>query len=129
MSAALEFELLNARRAVVFRWRALVVAVGVPAPSTAFFELGGWKATPRPRPHGDDDHRPKPDQSSRHLARCGVAILITTGIIALCSLGSSSTTRCPRCSPSRPRSSVAAAKFVVLVGWAFLTFELRRDAK
>ena len=39
MNAALEFELLKARRAGVFRWGAVVVAVGVPALSTGFFEL------------------------------------------------------------------------------------------
>ena len=39
MNAALEFELLKARRASVFRGGAVVVAVGVPALSTAFFEL------------------------------------------------------------------------------------------
>src|SRR4029453_15823411 len=39
MNAALEFELLKARRAGVFRWGALVRAVGGPALSTGFFEL------------------------------------------------------------------------------------------
>ena len=39
MNAALEFELLKARRAGVFRWGAVVVAVGVPALATGFFQL------------------------------------------------------------------------------------------
>ena len=51
MKAALEFELLKARRAGVFRWGPLVMAVGVPALSTAFFELvrQGGDSPPRPR--------------------------------------------------------------------------------
>ncbi len=39
---ALEFELLKARRAGVFRWGAVVVAVGVPALSTAFYWARRW---------------------------------------------------------------------------------------
>jgi hypothetical protein len=49
MNAALEFELLKARRAGVFRWGAVVVAVGVPALSTGFFELVRLEAAPHPR--------------------------------------------------------------------------------
>jgi hypothetical protein len=50
MNAALEFELLKARRAGVFRWGALVAGVGVPALCTPFSSLSGWEATPRLRP-------------------------------------------------------------------------------
>ena len=99
MNAALEFELLKARRAGVFRWGAVVVAVGVPALCTGFFELV--------RLGGNSPSAAKAATMITDLTLAGllgtagqvltVAILMTAGASA----GSSSTTRFPRCSPSQ----------------------------
>ena len=89
MNAALEFELLKARRAGVFRWGALVVAVGVPALCTAFFELV--------RLGGDSPSAAKAATMITDLSLAGllaasgqvlsVAILMTVGIAASWSFG------------------------------------------
>ncbi len=89
MNAALEFELLKARRAGVFRWGAVVVAVGVPALSTGFFELV--------RLGGDAPSAAKAATMITDLSLAGllgtagqvlsVAILMTAGIAASWSFG------------------------------------------
>jgi len=89
MNAALEFELLKARRAGVFRWGAVVVAVGVPGLSTGFFELV--------RVGGDSPSAAKAATMITDLSLAGllgtagqvlsVAILMTAGIAASWSFG------------------------------------------
>jgi ABC-2 type transport system permease protein len=125
MNAALEFELLKARRAGVFRWGALVAAVGVPALSTAFFELV--------RLGGDSPSAAKAATMITELSLAGllatagqvlsVAILMTAGIAASWSFGREFVDDALPAlfAIATPRSSVAAAKFVVLAGWALLT--------
>ena len=125
MNAALEFELLKARRAGVFRWGAVVVAVGVPALSTAFFELV--------RLGGDSPSAAKAATMITELSLAGllgtagqvlsVAILMTAGIAASWSFGREFVDDALPAlfAIATPRSSVAAAKFVVLAGWALLT--------
>jgi ABC-2 type transport system permease protein len=124
-SAALEFELLKARRAGVFRWGALVAAVGVPALSAAFFELV--------RLGGDSPSAAKAATMITELSLAGllatagqvlsVAILMTAGIAASWSFGREFVDDALPAlfAIATPRSSVAAAKFVVLAGWALLT--------
>ena len=125
MNAALEFELLKARRAGVFRWGAVVVAVGVPALSTGFFELV--------RLGGDSPSAAKAATMITDLSLAGllgtagqvlsVAILMTAGIAASWSFGREFVDDALPAlfAIATPRSSVAAAKFVVLAGWALLT--------
>ncbi len=125
MNAALEFELLKARRAGVFRWGALVVAVGVPALSTAFFELV--------RLGGDSPSVAKAATMITDLSLAGllgtagqvlsVAIVMVAGIAASWSFGREFVDDALPAlfAIATPRSSVAAAKFVVLAGWALLT--------
>jgi ABC-2 type transport system permease protein len=125
MNAALEFELLKARRAGVFRWGALVVAVGVPALCTAFFELV--------RLGGDSPPAAKAATMITELSLAGllatagqvlsVALLMTAGIAASWSFGREfvDDTLPALFAIATPRSSVAAAKFVVLAAWALLT--------
>ena len=125
MNAALEFELLKARRAGVFRWGALVVAVGVPALSTAFFELV--------RLGGDSASAAKAATMITELSLAGllatagqvlsVAIVMTVGIAASWSFGREFIDDALPAlfAIATPRSSIAAAKFVVLAGWALLT--------
>ncbi len=125
MNAALEFELLKARRAGVFRWGAVVVAVGVPALSIAFFELV--------RLGGDSPSAAKAATMITELSLAGllgtagqvlsVAILMTAGIAASWSFGREFVDDALPAlfAIATPRSSVAAAKFVVLAGWALLT--------
>ena len=125
MNAALEFELLKARRAGVFRWGAVVVAVGVPALSTAFFELV--------RLGGDSPSAAKAATMITDLSLAGllgtagqvlsVAILMVAGIAASWSFGREFVDDALPAlfAIATPRSSVAAAKFVVLAGWALLT--------
>jgi ABC-2 type transport system permease protein len=125
MNAALEFELLKARRAGVFRWGALVVAVGVPALCTAFFELV--------RLGGDSPSAAKAATMITELSLAGllgtagqvlsVAIVMTVGIAASWSFGREFVDDALPAlfAIATPRPSIAAAKFVVLAGWAFLT--------
>jgi ABC-2 type transport system permease protein len=125
MNAALEFELLKARRAGVFRWGALVVAVGVPALCTGFFELV--------RLGGDSPSAAKAATMITELSLAGllgtagqvlsVAIVMTVGIAASWSFGREFVDDALPAlfAIATPRSSIAAAKFVVLAGWAFLT--------
>jgi ABC-2 type transport system permease protein len=125
MNAALEFELLKARRAGVFRWGAIVVAVGVPALSIAFFELV--------RLGGDSPSAAKAATMITDLTLAGllgtagqvlsVAILMTVGIAASWSFGREFVDDALPAlfAIATPRSTVAAAKLVVLPGWALLT--------
>jgi len=125
MNAALEFELLKARRASVFRWSALVAAVGVPALSTAFFQLV--------RLGGNSPSAAKAATMITELTLAGllgtagqvlsVAILMTAGIAASWSFGREFVDDALPAlfAIATPRSSLAAAKFVVLSGWALLT--------
>jgi ABC-2 type transport system permease protein len=125
MNAALEFELLKARRASVFRWGAVVVAVGVPVLCTAFFELV--------RLGGDSASAAKAATMITELSLAGllatagqvlsVAILMTVGIAASWSFGREFVDDAVPAlfAIATPRSSIAAAKFVVLAGWALLT--------
>jgi ABC-2 type transport system permease protein len=125
MNAALEFELLKARRAGVFRWGAVVVAVGVPALSIAFFELV--------RLGGDSPSAAKAATMITDLTLAGllgtvgqvlsVAILMTVGIAASWSFGREFIDDALPAlfAIATPRSSIAAAKFGVLAGWALLT--------
>jgi ABC-2 type transport system permease protein len=125
MNAALEFELLKARRAGVFRWGAVVVALGVPALSTAFFELV--------RLGGDSPSAAKAATMITELSLAGllatagqvlsVAIVMTAGIAVSWSFGREFVNDALPAlfAIATHRSSVAAAKFVVLAGWALLT--------
>jgi ABC-2 type transport system permease protein len=125
MNAALEFELLKARRAGVFRWGAFVVAAGVPALSTAFFELV--------RLGGDTPSAAKAATMITELSLAGllttagqvlsVAIVMTAGIAASWSFGREFVDDALPAlfAIATPRSSIAAAKFVVLAGWALLS--------
>jgi ABC-2 type transport system permease protein len=124
MNAALEFEFLKARRAGVFRWGAVVIAVGVPALSTAFFELV--------RLGGDSPSAAKAATMITDLSLAGllgtagqvlsVAILLTAGIAASWSFGREFVDDALPAlfAIATSRSSVAAAKFVVLAGWALV---------
>jgi ABC-2 type transport system permease protein len=125
MNAALEFELLKARRASVFRWGALVVALGVPALSTGFFELV--------RLGGDSPSAAKAATMITELSLAGllgtagqvlsVAILLTAGIAASWSFGREFVDDAVPAlfAIATSRSLLAAAKFVVLAGWALFT--------
>jgi ABC-2 type transport system permease protein len=125
MNAALEFELLKARRAGVFRWGAVAVAVGVPALSIAFFELVRYG--------GNSPSAAKAATMITELSLAGllgttgqvlsVAILMAAGIAASWSFGREFVDDALPAlfAIATPRSSVAAAKFVVLAGWALVT--------
>ena len=119
MNAALEFELLKARRAGVFRWGAVVVAVGAaPTASSA----GPLEVTPVRGQGGT-----MITDLSLFLGTAGqvlsVAILMTAGIAASWSFGREFVDDALPAlfAIATPRSSVAAAKFVVLAGWALIT--------
>ena len=109
----------------MFRWGAVVVAVGVPALSIAFFQLV--------RLGGDSPSAAKAATMITELSLAGllatagqvlsVAILMTAGIAASWSFGREFVDDALPAlfAIATPRSSVAAAKFVVLAGWVLLT--------
>ena len=121
MNAALEVELLKARRAPVFRWGALAVLVGVPAVTSVFFLLArrgsassaGAKATAMIT----DVSLPG------YVGYCGqiltIALLLSGGIAASWSFGREFVdgTASGLFAVATPRSRVAAAKIAVLLGW------------
>jgi ABC-2 type transport system permease protein len=125
MRAALEFELLKARRAGVFRWGALAVAVGVPTVSTLFFVLA--------RRGGDAAAAAKAQAMINDFSLAGlvgvagqaltVAMLLTAGIAASWSFGREFVDEALPAlfALATPRSAVARAKFWVLLGWAVAT--------
>lgn len=125
MSAALEFELLKARRAAVFRWGAVAVVVGVPGLATVFFVLarsGGRSAAVAKATALVTD-----DSLAGLLGLTGqvltVAMLLTAGIAASWSFGREFVDDAVPAlfALATPRPALAAAKFWVLTGWAACT--------
>jgi ABC-2 type transport system permease protein len=125
MIAALEFELLKARRSGVFRWGAIAVAVGVPLLATGFFLLarldGGSSAAAKAQAMVTDD-------SLVGLVALGgqilsVAMLLTAGIAASWSFGREFVDDAAPAlyAIATPRSSIARAKLVILLGWSLGT--------
>jgi ABC-2 type transport system permease protein len=128
VNAAVEFELLKGRRSNVFRWGALVMVVGVPALSTGFFQLA--------RLGGDTPAAGKAAAMITDFNLTGllgmagqvlaVAMLLTAGIATSWSFGREFVDDAVPAlfAIATPRSSVAAAKFLVLGGWALATVTL-----
>ena len=125
MRAALEFELLKARRSSVFRWGAATVAAGVPALCALFFALAGSE-TPSPGALKAAAMVPALDLPGL-VAMAGqvlsVAVLLAVGIATSWSFGrehvDGAVSALFATATSRP--VIAAAKFLVLLGWASLT--------
>jgi ABC-2 type transport system permease protein len=122
MRAALEFELLKARRANVFRWGAVVVAVGVPAVSTLFFVLarlgGDAPAVAKARAMVDDFSLAGLVGVAGQVLT--VSMLLTAGIAVSWSFGREFVDEALPAlfALATPRTAVARAKFWVLLGWA-----------
>jgi ABC-2 type transport system permease protein len=123
--AALEFELLKARRAGVFRWGAVVVAAGVPALCALFFALARSESS-SPGAKKAAAMVPVLDLPGL-VAMAGqvlsVAVLLAVGIATSWSFGREHVDGAVAAlfATATGRPAVAAAKFVVLVGWASLT--------
>jgi ABC-2 type transport system permease protein len=128
LNAAVEFELLKGRRSNVFRWGALVMVIGVPALSTGFFQLA--------RIGGDTPAAGKAAAMVTDFDLTGllgmagqvltVAMLLTAGIATSWSFGREFVDDAIPAlfAIATPRSTVAAAKFIVLGGWALATVTL-----
>ncbi len=122
MNAAGEFELLKARRAGVFRWGALVLLIGVPGLATAFFELA--------RTGGGSPAATKASAMIADFSLAGligtagqllsVSMLLSAGVATSWSFGREFVDDAVPAlfAIATPRTSVVAAKFVVLFGWA-----------
>lgn len=125
MRAALEFELLKARRASVFRWGAATVSVGVPALCALFFALARSE-TSSPGALKAAAMVPALDLPGL-VAMAGqvlsVAVLLVVGIATSWSFGreyvDGAVSALFATATSRP--VIAAAKFLVLLAWASLT--------
>ncbi|GAA1430036.1 ABC transporter permease [Microlunatus lacustris] len=125
MIAALEFELLKARRAAVFRWGAVAVGAGVPALCTLFFQLA--------RSGGGSPGALKAAAMIPALDLAGlvamagqvlsVAVLLTAGIATSWSFGREHVDGAAAAlfATATPRPAIAAAKFLVLTAWASAT--------
>lgn len=125
MNAALEFELLKARRSNVFRWGAGAIILGVPGLSTAFFELA--------RRGGSTPSAAKAAAMITDFSLTGlltmagqiltIAMLLTAGVATSWTFGREFVDNAAPAlfAIATPRSSVAAAKFVVLGCWAVAT--------
>ncbi|CAA9293683.1 MAG: hypothetical protein AVDCRST_MAG61-413 [uncultured Friedmanniella sp.] len=122
MNAALEFELLKARRAGVFRWGAVTVAAGVPALCALFFLLARSGGT---SPSAAKAAAMIPALDAPGLvAMAGqvltVAVLLAAGIATSWSFGREHVDGAIASlfATATPRPAIAAAKFFVLIGWA-----------
>lgn len=125
MIAALEFELLKARRAAVFRWGAVAVGAGVPALCTLFFLLA--------QSGGGSPGAVKAAAMVPALDLAGlvtmagqvlsVAVVLAVGIAVSWSFGREYVDGAVAAlfATATPRSGIAAAKFLVLIGWASAT--------
>lgn len=121
MIAALEVELLLARRSPVFRWGALAVVLGVPAMTTLFFALAAQGAASTA---GAKATAMITDLSL--LAFVGyaaqilsIALLLSGGITAAWTFGREfiDGTAPLLFAVATPRAQTATAKIVVLLGW------------
>src|SRR4051794_11825480 len=125
MSAAVELELLKARRAPVFRWGAVAVVLGAPGLTVVFFVLAR-----------SGEASPAVAKAMALLADPGlaglvavagqvltVAVLMTAGIAASWSFGREFVDDAVPAlfALATSRRSVAGAKFLVLTGWAAIT--------
>jgi ABC-2 type transport system permease protein len=125
MRAAVEFELLKAGRAPVFRWGAVTVVLGVPGIPLVFFVLvrsgGASPAVAKAMALLTD-----PGLAGL-VAVAGqvltVAVLMTAGIAASWSFGREFVDDAVPAlfAVATSRRSVAGAKFLVLTGWAAVT--------
>lgn len=125
MNAALEFEMLKASRAAVFRWGAVAVVAGVPGISTLFFILA--------RRGGDSPSVAKAATLVTDFDLAGllgvagqvltVAIVMTAGIAVSWSFGREFVDDAVPAlfAIATPRRSLASAKFLVLAAWAVAT--------
>jgi ABC-2 type transport system permease protein len=125
MRAAVEFELLKAGRAPVFRWGAAAVVVGVPGITVVFFVLA--------RSGGASPAVAKAMALLSDLSLAGllavagqvltVAVLMTAGIAASWSFGREFVDDAVPAlfALATSRRSLAGAKFLVLTGWATAT--------
>ncbi len=124
MNPALEFELVKARRSPVFRWGAAVVVIGVPALTVGFFQLA--------RTGGRSSGAVKaaamvPSFDAAGLLQLSgqvlsVAMLLVVGIAVSWSFGREFVDDAVPAlfAIATTRPAIAAAKFVVLLGWAVL---------
>jgi ABC-2 type transport system permease protein len=125
VNAALEFELLKARRSPVFRWGLLGVALGVPAVTTLFVVLVAYG--------GSSPAAAKAATLVTDLSVAGmvvvagqvltVAMLLAAGLAASWSFGREFVDDAVPAlfALATPLRSVVAAKFTVLTGWAAMT--------
>lgn len=125
MRAAVEFELLKAGRAPVFRWGAAAVVLGVPGLTSVFFVLANSGAA---SPAVAKATTLLTDMSLAGLiAAAGqvltVAMLMTAGIAASWSFGREFVDDAIPAlfALATSRQSLAGAKFLVLTGWAVAT--------
>ena len=121
MRAALEFELLKAWRAPVFRWGAVAVTAGVPALCTLFFLLARSGGT-SPGAVKAAALVTSPDLAGL-VGMAGqvlsVAVLLTAGIATSWSFGREHVDGAITSlfATATPRPVIAAAKFLVLLAW------------
>lgn len=125
MIAALEFEVLKARRAAVFRWGAVAVSTGVPALCALFFLLA---RTGNGSPGALKAAAMIPTLDLAGLVAMAaqvlsVAVLLTAGIATSWSFGREHVDGAVPAlfATATPRSAIAAAKFLVLSAWAAAT--------
>ena len=124
VNPAVEFELVKARRAPVFRWGAVVIVIGVPALTTGLFQLA--------RTGGASSSAVKaaamvPSFDAAGLLQLlgqvlSVALLGVVGIAVSWSFGREFVDDAVSAlfAIATPRAAIAAAKFAVLAGWAVL---------
>jgi ABC-2 type transport system permease protein len=121
VNAALEVELLKARRAPVFRWGALAVVIGVPAVTAAFFWLARSSSASSAGAKASalitDVSLPGYVGYSGQILT--IALLLSGGIAASWSFGREFVdgTVSGMFAIATPRSRLAAAKIAVLLGW------------
>ena len=121
MIAALEVELLKARRAPVFRWGALAVVFGVPAVTAAFFWLArrGSASSAGAKASALITDVSLPGYVGYSGQILTIALLLSGGIAASWSFGREFVdgTASGLFAVATPRSRIAAAKIAVLLGW------------
>ena len=121
MIAALEFELLKARRAAVFRWGAVAVSAGVPALCALFFLLAqsGDGSPGAAKAAAMVPALDLPGLVAMAGQVLSVAVLLTAGIATSWSFGREHVDGAFAAlfATATPRPAVAAAKFVVLATW------------
>jgi len=128
VNAAIEVELLKARRAPVFRWGALTLIVGVPALTAIFFVLaqagGGSTAAAKATALVTDL------SLAGYLGMIGqvlsVALLLSAGVVISWTYGREFVDDAAPAlfAIATPRGQVAAAKLAVVLVWAATTVAL-----